>query len=84
MFAEPTDSKGVADLLRERADHFEKSTRSKWEKLTRTHTSEWFKQSSNKELDERGSRVSVSVKGLRQPGENIARTDLKGVTELLN
>jgi len=41
--------------------------------------SEWFKQSSNKELDERGSRASVSVEGLRRPGENIARTDLEGM-----
>ena len=79
IFAKPTNAKGVADLLRERADKFETSTRNKWEKLTRTHASEWFKQSSNKELDERGSRASVLVKGLRRPDEDIARTDLRGM-----
>jgi len=82
VFARPTDAKGVAKLLQERADRFEKSTRGKWEKLTRTHASEWFKQFSNKELDERGSRASVSVEGLRRPDEDIARTDLKGMAEV--
>ena len=45
--------------------------------MTRTHSSEWYKQSSNKELDERGSRVSVSVEGLRHPDETITHTRLE-------
>jgi len=79
VFARPASAKSVADLLQERADLLEKSTRAKWERMARTHTSEWFKQSSNKELDERGSRASVSVEGLRRPDEDIARTDLGGM-----
>jgi len=80
QFMKPEKNKGVADLLKERAAKLESSTKAKWEKMTRTHSSEWFKQSSNKELDERGSRASVSVAGLRRPAENMARTDLAGMT----
>ena len=82
IFARPAKVKGVAELLQERAAQFEKSAKDKWEKMTRTHSSEWFKQSSNKELDERGSRASVSVEGLRRPEEDVARTDLQGMTEV--
>jgi len=80
LFATPRNAKGMADLLQERADKFGESSRKKWEKLTRTHALEWFKQSSNKELDERGSRASVSVEGLRRPDDDIAQTTLKGMT----
>jgi len=80
VFKRPAEAKRVADMLQERMDHLEKSTKAKWEKMCRTHTSEWYKQSSNKELDERGSRASVSVEGLRRPDEDIARTDLTGMT----
>jgi len=45
-------------------------------------TSEWFKQSSNKEKDERGSRASVSVEGLRGPGDALAATDLRSMTSI--
>jgi len=79
VFAKPAGARAVADLLRERVDNFTKASKDKWEKMTRTHSSEWFKQSSNKELDERGSRASISVEGLQQPDEDIARTDLKGM-----
>jgi len=54
-FMKPKEGRGVADLLKERATKLDASTKAKWEKMTRTHSSEWFKQSSNKELDERGS-----------------------------
>jgi len=54
-FLKPEEGKGVAELLKERAQKLDSSTKAKWEKMTRTHSSEWFKQSSNKELDERGS-----------------------------
>jgi len=47
------------------------------DRMTRTHSSEWYKQSSNRELDERGSRASVSVEGLRRPDELVAHTDLE-------
>ena len=78
-FLKTSLSKGVADLLDEKAMCFVDTTKAKWEKVTRTHSSEWFKQSSNKELDERGSRASVSVEGLRRPNEALAQT---GLTEM--
>ena len=81
-FLKPEEDKGVADLLRERASKLDSSTKAKWEKMSRTHSSEWFKQSSNKELDERGSRASVSVEGLRHPTDDVARTDLAGMTDI--
>ena len=81
-FLKPEKDKGVADLLKERASKLDLSTKAKWEKMTRTHSSEWFKQSSNKELDERGSRASVSVEGLRRPADNIASTGLAEMTDI--
>ena len=81
-FTKPTKERLTADVLRERAARLEASTKAKWEKMTRTHSSEWFKQSSNKELDKRGSRTSVSVEGLRWPADPVARTDLLGMTEV--
>ena len=82
QFLKPEEDKGVADLLRKRASKLDSSTKAKWEKMARTHSSEWFKQSSNKELDERGSQASVSVEGLRRPADNIARMDLAGMTDI--
>jgi len=82
QFLKPRRDKGVADLLKERASNLDSSTRAKWERMARTHSSEWFKQSSNKELDERGSRASVSVEGLRRPADNVAQTSLAGMTEI--
>ena len=79
-FLTPRKEKSVATLLKERASVLESSTKAKWEKMTRTHSSEWFKQSSNKELDERGSRASVSVEGLRRPADDVAQTSLAGMT----
>ena len=45
--------------------------------MERLHTSEWYQLSSNKEKDERGSRASVSVEGLRRPTSMTATTNLK-------
>jgi len=63
-FSKPNLNKGVAALLDERAECFASAAKAKWERMTRTHSLEWFKQSSNKELDEQGSWASVSVEGL--------------------
>jgi len=82
QFMKPKEDSSIADLLGKRASVLDSSTKAKWEKMTRTHSSEWFKQSSNKELDERGSRASVSVEGLRRPADNVARTDLAGMTDI--
>ena len=70
-------SKGVADMLDGRAAFLASNTKRKAARMAKNHTSEWFRQSSNKELDERGSRASVSVEGLHRPLEASACTDLR-------
>jgi len=75
-FLVPKLETSVAALLADRAKHFDTAAKAKWEKMTRMHSLEWFKQSTNKELDERGSRASVSVEGLRHPNEVLAHTGL--------
>ena len=49
----------------------------KYRKMAATHSSKWFKLSSNKEADERGSRASISVEGLRQSPDDPASTRLR-------
>ena len=45
--------------------------------MERLHTSAWFNLSSNKEADERGSRASMSVEGLRRSTLDVATTNLR-------
>ena len=54
-FAKLEAKKTVSTLLEERDNQFAKVVKAKMERMTRTHSSEWYKLSSNKELDERGS-----------------------------
>jgi len=72
----------VADILDDRMAKMEAATRRKRKRMADKRTSEWFKQSSNKEMDERGSRASVSVEGLRAPGDALAATDLRSMTSI--
>ena len=44
--------------------------------MAATHSSAWFKLSSNKEADERRSRASISVEGLRRTADDPASTSL--------
>ena len=44
--------------------------------MAATHSSTWFKLSSNKEADECGSRASISVEGLRRTPDDPASTHL--------
>ena len=67
----------VADQLDARIDAMRKAQLKKFREMERLHTSEWYKLSSNKEKDERGSRASISVEGLRRPTSATATTDLK-------
>jgi len=67
----------VADLLDEWTASYSKAARDKWDRMAMLHTLDWFKQSANKELDECGSRASVSVEGLRRPNEPVAHVRLK-------
>ena len=67
----------VADQLDIRLVAMRKAQLKKYKEMERLHTSEWYRLSSNKEKDERGSRASISVEGLRQPTSLTATTDLR-------
>ena len=67
----------VADQLDIRLVAMRKAQLKKFQEMERLHTSEWYQLSSNKEKDERGSRASISVEGLRRPTSMTATTDLK-------
>src|SRR5258706_663194 len=70
-------ARNVADFLDVRMAAKHASQLKKFKDMERLHTSEWFNLSSNKEADERGSRASVSVEGLRRSANAPATTDLK-------
>jgi len=72
----------VADQLDNRLAALCKATVAKMRRMAEKRTSEWFNLSSNQELDERGSRASISVEGLRRPEEPVASTDLKEMTRV--
>jgi len=67
----------VADMLDDKASSLRQNTLQKMRRMAEKHTSEWYNLSLNKEADERGSRASVSVAGLRRPTEVSARSDLR-------
>ena len=67
----------VADQLDIRLVAMRKAQLMRYKEMERLHTSEWYQLSSNKEKDERGSRASISVEGLRRPTSTSAITDLK-------
>ena len=54
----------------------------KMKRIESAHSSEWFNLTSNKEVDERGSRASISVDGLRLPGCASASTNLKEMADI--
>jgi len=72
----------VADMLDDKASTLRKNALRKMKRMAEKHTSEWYNLSLNKEADERGSRASVSVAGLRRPLEAEAWTDLGHMTEV--
>ena len=54
----------------------------KMRRIESAHSSEWFNLTSNKEVDERGSRASISVDGLRLPGNDAASSNLKEMANI--
>ena len=54
----------------------------KMKRIESAHSSEWFNLTSNKEVDERGSRASISVDGLRLPGCATASSNLKEMADI--
>ena len=73
-------AKSVADMMDDKASTLRKNALRKMKRMTEKHTSDWYNLSLNKEADERGSRASVSVVGLRRPTEDVAWTDLEHMT----
>ena len=75
---DPTNSAchAAASFLSERAEHLRQATLRRYRQMAATHSSAWFKLSSNKEADERGSRASISVEGLRRTLDDPASTHL--------
>ena len=67
----------VADVLDDRIKAKRAAQLRKYKDMERLHTSAWFNLSSNKEADERGSRASVSVEGLRRSTSDAATTNLR-------
>jgi hypothetical protein len=62
----PTDPALLADMLEHHILDKRHTVLAKYHKMESEHTSDWFRLSSNREVDERGSRASVSVLGLQQ------------------
>ena len=54
----------------------------KMKRIESAHSSEWFNLTSNKEVDERSSRASISVDGLRLPGCASTSTNLKEMADI--
>ena len=75
----PLPAGDTADRLDRRVKAKRAATIRKYRELTDTHSSEWYKLSSNKEADERGSRASISVEGLRASPSHPASVTLKGM-----
>ena len=73
----PAPAPSVADVLDARIKAKRAAQLKKYKDMERLHTSAWFNLSSNKEADERGSRASVSVEGLRRSTSGTATTDLR-------
>jgi len=73
----PTSALAVATYVSMRADRVRKAVLKKFRDMARTHSSAWFKLSSNKEADERGSHASISVEGLRRSTADPASTRLR-------
>ena len=72
----PAPQRSVADLLDSCVSLRRAATLRKYHGMVDSHSSAWFKLSSNKEADERGSHASVSVDGLHCSTSDVASTSL--------
>ena len=75
----PAPQCSVADLLDSCVSARHAATLRRYRAMVDSHSSAWFKLSSNKESDERGSQASVSVDGLRHSSRDIATTSLSSM-----
>ena len=80
----PLPQGNTADQLDRRVMAKRAATIRKFRDMTDSHSSEWYKLSSNKEADERGSRTSVSVEGLRASPSHSASMTLEGMLPIVH
>ena len=78
----PVPSPDIPALLSARIKARRSAILKKMKRIESAHSSEWFNLTSNKEVDERGSRASISVDGLRLPGSDTASTNLKEMADI--
>ena len=78
----PAPSPDIPALLSARIKARRSAILRKMKRIESAHSSEWFNLTSNKEADERGSRASISVDGLRLPGCDTASTNLKEMADI--
>jgi hypothetical protein len=69
----------IANYISMRADKQRAAIWKKFADLADTCSSAWFKLSSNKEADERGSWASISIEGLHLSTTDPATTRLSGM-----
>jgi len=72
----------TAELLAQRIESCRKAAIRKHRDITLRHTRAWYQQLANKEADERGSRASISVDGLRLDDSTPPTTKLSQMVEI--
>ena len=72
----PAPQAELATLLDSRIKSKRAYTTRKYCEMAEKRSAAWFQLSSNMEADERGSRASISVEGLRRPSDPLASTSL--------
>ena len=78
----PAPSPDIPALLSARIKARRSAILRKMKRMESAHSSEWFNLTSNKEADERGSRASISVDGLRLPGCDTASSNLREMADI--
>ena len=78
----PAPSPDIPAMLSARIKARRSAILKKMKRIESSHSSEWFNLTTNKEVDERGSRASISVDGLRLPGSNTASSNLKEMANI--
>ena len=78
----PDPPEDPAAILENRIRRMRAATLAKVRRQAAAHTSAWYHLSSNKEADERGSRASVSVEGLRRVNDPEATTHLASMLQI--
>ena len=74
--------KQVGRNITREALRLREATKKKYTQMAAERSSEWYHLSNNKETDERGSRASISVEGLRATANDNTSKDLKNMLRI--